>query len=122
MTKATLIVHWATGPVYCCPKHGQGLNNIAQAMGIHAHVEPYSGDELCNSCSRAMGEFQKYRHTNIAEMREYIPGESLDGISVSAEDDPPNDNGMIARNPANHKDQWYVARAYFNANFEPADD
>jgi len=26
--------------------------------------------------------------------------------------------GMIARNPENHKDQWYVARKYFEDNFE----
>jgi hypothetical protein len=25
--------------------------------------------------------------------------------------------GMIARNPKNHADQWYVARAYFLDNF-----
>jgi hypothetical protein len=25
---------------------------------------------------------------------------------------------MVARNPANHDDQWLVARAYFDANFE----
>jgi hypothetical protein len=38
---------------------------------------------------------------------------------VSANDDPATDNGMIARNPENHADQWYVARAYFKENFEP---
>ena len=26
--------------------------------------------------------------------------------------------GMVARNPQNHKDQWYVARKYFEDNFE----
>ena len=39
--------------------------------------------------------------------------------SVSKEDDPETDHGMVARNPSNHADQWYVARAYFEANFEP---
>ena len=65
-------------------------------------------------------QWKKYRRTNIAEMREYLPGEDISGISVSKEDDPVTDLGMVARNPANHADQWYVARAYFNANFEPA--
>lgn len=64
-------------------------------------------------------EFTQYRRTNIAEMRPYVKGESMDKISVSAVDDPENDMGMVARNPDNHADQWYVARKYFNDNFEP---
>jgi hypothetical protein len=28
---------------------------------------------------------------------------------------------MIARNPANHAEQWLVAAAYFADNFEPVD-
>ncbi len=65
-----------------------------------------------------MKEFKKYRRTNIAEMRQYIKGEDLTNISVSKEDDPENNMGMIARNPCNHNDQWYVERKYFMANFE----
>lgn len=64
----------------------------------------------------------KYRRTNVAEMRPYVPGEDLSKISVAAVDSPESDLGMVARNPANHADQWYVARAYFGANFEPIDD
>lgn len=67
-----------------------------------------------------MTGFKKYRRTNIAEMREYVLDEDLTYISVSKTDFPRTDKGMIARNPENHKDQWYVARAYFEANFEPA--
>jgi hypothetical protein len=66
-----------------------------------------------------MKNWTKYRRTNIAEMRPYVPGEDLSNISVSANDDPATDNGMIARNPENHADQWYVASAYFKENFEP---
>lgn len=65
-----------------------------------------------------MSEFKKYRRTNIAEMRPYIQGENLAGISVSKTDNPETDMGMIARNPLNHDDQWYVARQYFEENFE----
>jgi hypothetical protein len=65
-----------------------------------------------------MSEFKKYRRKNIAEMRPYVLGENLKGISVSDVDDPENDMGMIARNPKNYKDQWYVARKYFEENFE----
>lgn len=65
-----------------------------------------------------MNEFKKYKRTNIAEMRPYIYGENLKGISVSEVDYPREDMGMIARNPENHKDKWYVAKKYFEDNFE----
>ena len=62
--------------------------------------------------------FRQYRRTNIAEMRPYITGEDLTGISVNDEDKPLLDMGMIARNPKNHKDQLYVGSKYFKENFE----
>lgn len=55
-------------------------------------------------------------------MRPYVKGEDLTGVSVSATDDPENDMGMIARNPQNHADQWYVASKYFGENFEPLEE
>ena len=61
--------------------------------------------------------FKKYRRHNIAEMRPYIKGEDLTNISVADVDNPEKDMGMIARNPKNHKDQWYVAKKYFEENF-----
>jgi hypothetical protein len=33
----------------------------------------------------------------------------------------PKTGDMIARNPANHAEQWLVAAAYFAVNFEPVD-
>jgi hypothetical protein len=66
-----------------------------------------------------MSEFKKYRKAAIAEMRPYIPGEDLTSISVSKEDSP-EEGGMIARNPKNHADQWYVAKAFFADNYVPA--
>ncbi len=65
-----------------------------------------------------MSEFKKYRRTNISEMRTYVKGEDLTGVSVSDADNPEEDMGMIARNPKNHTDRWYVARAWFEENFE----
>ena len=71
-----------------------------------------------------MSEFQKYRRSQIAELRPFIPGEELSGrVSISASDSEagsPKVGDMIARNPVNHDDQWLVAAAYFAANFEPA--
>ncbi len=69
-----------------------------------------------------MSEFKKYRRSQIAELRPYIPGESIHNVSVSAPDreaGSPKDGDMIARNPKNHADQWLVAAKYFADNFEP---
>lgn len=65
-----------------------------------------------------MDRFKKYARTNVAEMREYEKAEDLNSISVSEVDKPEEDMGMVARNPKNHKDQWYVARKYFEDNFK----
>lgn len=63
--------------------------------------------------------WNQYKRKGLAEMRAYVPGEDLSAVSVSKEDTP-EPGGMIARNPANHADQWYVAKAYFEKNFELA--
>lgn len=72
-----------------------------------------------------MSEFRNYRRSQIASLRPYTEGETLsDRVSISAPDKEagsPKAGDMIARNPANHDDQWLVAAAYFAANFEPAD-
>lgn len=65
-----------------------------------------------------MPEWKQYKRKGLSEMRPYILGEDLSGISVSQTDDPIHDMGMIARNPKNHDDQWYVARKYFEDNLE----
>lgn len=67
-----------------------------------------------------MSTWRQYRRKGLAEMRPYVQDEDLTGISVSDVDDPATDGGMIARNPTDHADQWYVARAYFEQNFEAA--
>lgn len=72
-----------------------------------------------------MSEFRQYRRKQIAELREYELGEELsDRVSVSAterENGSPKVGDMVARNPANHEDQWLVAKDYFEANFEPVE-
>lgn len=71
-----------------------------------------------------MSEFKQYRRKQIAELRPYQSGESLDSVSISAPDKEagsPKEGDMIARNPKNHDDQWLVAAAYFADNFEPLD-
>jgi hypothetical protein len=61
-----------------------------------------------------------FRRTGLSEMRPYVPGEDLSQVSVSKEDTPEL-GGMIARNPRNHADQWYVSKKYFEENLESAD-
>lgn len=68
-----------------------------------------------------MSEFQRYRRSQVAELRTWEPGDDLTGVSISAEDakaGSPKAGDMIARNPKNHADQWLVAAAYFADNFE----
>lgn len=68
--------------------------------------------------------FQQYRKKQIAELRPYVDGEPLAGVSISAEDmdaGSPKAGDMIARNPKNHADQWLVAAAYFAENFDPCE-
>ncbi len=64
-----------------------------------------------------MSEWKGYRKTAIQEMRYYVPGEDLDGISVS-DADTPGFGGMIARNGDNPEDQWYVGKEFFLKNYE----
>ena len=66
-----------------------------------------------------MSEFKKYAIKGYSEMRPYVPGEDLSDISV-ADVDTPEIGGMIARNPKNHQNQWYVAKQYFEDNLELA--
>lgn len=71
---------------------------------------------------RGVKMFKKYKRTNIAEMTPYHKNIDLNGVSISEEDQingSPKIGDMIARNPANHKNQWLVEKSYFMANFEP---
>jgi hypothetical protein len=50
--------------------------------------------------------FKQYRRKQIAELRPYVPGERMDGISVGAVDaaaGSPKSGDMIARNPAKRR-------------------
>lgn len=64
-----------------------------------------------------MSTFTLFRKKVTQPMRPYIPGEDLTGISVNWEDEP-EEGGMIAMNPQNPKDQWYVPKRVFIENYE----
>jgi hypothetical protein len=72
-----------------------------------------------------IGIFKQYRRKQIAELRPYVPGEDLAGVSVTDVDrqaGSPKEGDMVARNPKNHADQWLVAARYFADNFEPTEN
>jgi hypothetical protein len=64
-----------------------------------------------------MSDFKQYKRKGLSEMRPYVPGEDMSKISVS-QTDTPEEGGMVARNPQDHNDQWYVAKKYFEENLE----
>ena len=66
-----------------------------------------------------MDEWRTYRKSALQQMRPYVPGEDLTGIAVNKEDTP-EPGGQVARNADNPADQWYVAKAFFEKNYEPA--
>lgn len=63
--------------------------------------------------------WKQYKRKGLSEMRPYIPGEDLSKFSINPVDTPEL-GGMVARNPLDHRDQWYVAKKYFEDNLEPA--
>ena len=73
-----------------------------------------------------MDEFQTYLRTSISELRPVTDAEIQTKvlapyISLSQADreaGSPLPGDMIARNPKNHKDQWLVAKKYFEENFD----
>ena len=66
-----------------------------------------------------MSEWKNYQKNAVQPMRPYIPGEDLEAQGVSVWDgDTLEVGGMIAKNPDNLDDQWYVAKEFFEKNYE----
>lgn len=61
--------------------------------------------------------FKAYRKVGHQLMRPYIEGEDMTSIAVSPTDTPEL-GGMIAMNPKDPKDIWYVAKVFFADNYE----
>ena len=59
---------------------------------------------------------KNYRKKNVQPMRPYVLGEDMTGISVSPQDTL-EIGGMIAINPENGEDRWYVAKKFFEENY-----
>ena len=65
--------------------------------------------------------YKNYLKCLLQPMRPYIVGEDLSNISISTPDIP-GEGGMIAVNPNDPKDQWYVAKRFFEDNYELAEE
>jgi len=59
-------------------------------------------------------QWQKYRKTAVQEMRDYIPGEDMTGISI-AQGEIPKEGGKIARD--NQGSRWYVSPEFMAQNY-----
>lgn len=66
-------------------------------------------------------KWKKYKKKGVQIMRPYQPGEDLSSVSVSKEDTPEL-GGMIAVNPNNPNDKWYVSKEFFETNYEEVKD
>ena len=63
--------------------------------------------------------FKPYRKLGVQMMRPYIIGEDMTGISV-ANTDTPEEGGMVAIDPSNPGDKWYVSKEFFIKSYEAA--
>lgn len=64
-----------------------------------------------------MSKTKLYRKSGLVNMRPYVPGEDLSGVSVHP-DDKLEEGGMIAINTQDPNDRWYVSKKYFEDNYE----
>jgi hypothetical protein len=67
--------------------------------------------------------FRRYRRKQIAELRPYELGETLEGVSVGVEDrkaGSPKKGDMIAGTQRTTQISGWSAQKYFADNFEPA--
>jgi len=67
-----------------------------------------------------MSEFTEYNRTGSVQIRPYISGEIIIGISVSEADKGNLEGGYIARDSDNHKDRWFVSASFFAKNYAAA--
>jgi len=62
---------------------------------------------------------KEYRKKGTTPMIPWSPYVSMLGVSVW-EGDTPELGGMIASNPSDPFDMWYVSKSYFEENYEEA--
>lgn len=101
---------------FACKKQSdKAVKNIRNG---DIYIEDFENDKT--TVGKGIHDWNLYQKTKTQPMRPYIPGEDLSDVSVS-EEDTPQEGGMIARNPDNHQDQRYVAKDFFEDNYENVD-
>lgn len=60
--------------------------------------------------------WKKYRKKGKQEMRPYIVGEDMTGISIT-KGDVLEEGGMVARNGNDHTDQWYIGKQFVKDHY-----
>ena len=61
--------------------------------------------------------FKNYKKNNVQPMRPYEVGEDMTNINVD-ETTIPALGGMIAIDPQNLSDRWYISPEFFAANYD----
>lgn len=99
--------------------------NLADCQ--HISVPGHDFELVNDDCMSKIGDsvdsalnpspFKNYRKKSVQPMRPYVPGEDMTHISVS-ESDTLEEGGMVAVNPENQEDRWYVAKKFFEDNYE----
>jgi len=68
-----------------------------------------------------MDNFKQYQRKSMGEMRPYIPGEDLTGITVNPKEVQdygcPKEGDMIARDPKDRDNQWLMSKEFFEENY-----
>lgn len=60
--------------------------------------------------------YKLYYKAKLQPLRPYIVGEDMSEVSINKEDTP-EEGGMVAYNPDNPSDKWYVAKKFFEDNY-----
>lgn len=88
--------------------------NLPSKKSVINKLTQYTEFKLSNR-KIEVNMFYGYQRKHIfTDLREYVIGENLDSIGVS---DSAKAGDMIARNPADHSDQWLITEEYFKENF-----
>lgn len=95
-----------------------GMNNGRQLVQYESPERAQAPETAPGKEISDMG-WKQYRKTALQEMRPYVPGEDMTGISVNPEDTL-EEGGKVARNSKNHKDQWYVGKEFCANNYAEA--
>lgn len=65
--------------------------------------------------------YKAYKKHAVQYMRPYEVGESMEGVSVAI-GEKPEVGGMIAISEKDTTDKWYMAKKFFEANYEAVED